>query len=150
MSNARSPRDVCSTTIGTSGLMVLGSVRRAGVGSSRPGCRAYQRAGGPSAGLAVRSAGLRTGSPELARSGLGGRLVGVLPGLLGRQLDRLRLLRQELGRAEVGEILREGVEAVRGLQLLEQLLRRDALALGGILEFLEDLVLGRLDLLRLD
>src|SRR4051794_6234729 len=105
---------------------------------------------GPSAGLASPFGGLRTGSPELARSGLGGRLVGVLPGLLGRQLDRLRLLRQELGRAEVGEVLLEGVEAVRGLQLLEQLLRRDALLLRGILEFLEDLVLGRLDLLRLD
>src|SRR3954469_14943237 len=141
MSNARSPRDVCSTTIGTSGLMVLASVRRAGVGSSRPGCRAYQRAGGPRAGLSARSAGLGTGSPELARGGLGGRLVGVLPGLLGRQLDGLRLLGQELGRAAVGEVLLEGVEAIRRLQLLEQLLRLDALLLGGILELLEDLVL---------
>src|SRR4051794_34010508 len=104
MSNARSPRDVCSTTIGTSGLMVLGSVRRAGVGSSRPGCRAYQRAGARVRVWRARAKGLRTGRPELARCGLSGRLVGVLRGLLGRQLDRLRLLGQELGRAAVGEV----------------------------------------------
>src|SRR3954464_11514834 len=97
MSNARSPREVCSTTIGTSGLTVLASFRfersspaRLDVGWE-PG-DSLAIAGGPktrlTASLNLTSA---AGRPELA--GAAGLFVARRPELLARLclLDRDRL-----------------------------------------------------------
>src|ERR1700679_2446428 len=98
MSNARSPREVCSTTIGTSGLIVLASVSLHRPDSSRPvagghGCTR----------LAVRRpqpAGLLRRVWLGAAGALGAGALGAF--LLGRPqlLARLRLLeRDRLGLA---------------------------------------------------
>src|SRR5215208_4375633 len=96
MSNARSPRDVCSTTIGTSGLTVLASFR---LSAANPAYERLRRAhpldrgecsnAGPPSNPVGR---LAFGRPELARCGLG--VVGSGgPELLARLrlLDRDRL-----------------------------------------------------------
>src|SRR4051812_49691863 len=86
MSKARSPRDVCSTTMGTSGLMVLalfrssvripaGGPQRVGDGSKEPTNRLLQ-ASALRGRRAPDASGLsRTGGPE--------RLVDSRRGLLG-------------------------------------------------------------------
>src|SRR5437899_8795624 len=119
MSNARSPREVCSTTIGTSGLMVL-----ALVSLRRPDSSTRRLAGRPLIGwrpqTSWRERGRRLlggglGGPQaLARLRLGDRDGG---GAGGDQLDRLAggdvlaHLLQAPGRAQL-------LEALRGLHPL--------------------------------
>src|ERR1700760_591385 len=143
MSNARSPREVCSTTIGTSGLIFLALVSlRCPDSSKRLARRRSRIAGGPQ--LAGRLGRLRAGG--LALAVLAGR-----PQLLAR----LRLLRRDRGRS-VGdqldgeprrEILAQLVEAPGGTQVLEQLRRLGLLALGDGRDRLEQLLPARLGLL---
>src|SRR5947209_1522644 len=93
MSNARSPREVCSTTIGTSGDM-------AGQSSYSPGGgfgAAVLGAGSPDLPGAGRFALLATGSPQLLA-----RL-----GLLDR--DRLRVLHDQVDRLAHRDVLAERV-----------------------------------------
>src|ERR687886_782804 len=96
MSNARSPREVCSTTIGTSGLTVLASfrfeysnpARHQGTAAPRLHATAGRRSPGQPGpfGQTARLPPSGTGGPELAGAG---RLAG--PG--GPQLvARLGLL----------------------------------------------------------
>src|SRR5918999_4284638 len=126
MSNARSPREVCSTTIGTSGLTVLASFRfRRSSPACFPGWRARRQTSNRRAPLwPVVRLGRR--GPEPAGGGaLGGgsgrpQLV-ARPRLLDR--DRLRGLRDDVERLALREILLERVEPAGGAQALEQLLR---------------------------
>src|SRR3954453_10912740 len=97
MSNARSPREVCSTTIGTSGLTVLASFRLSGANPAyerlrraHPLDRGESSNGEPPPNPVRR---LASGRPEPARSGLL-RLVGAWrPELVAR----LRLLDRDRG-----------------------------------------------------
>src|SRR4051794_36642929 len=130
MSNARSPREVCSTTIGTSGLTVFSFFRvvrsvpsdpsGAGVtptppnsGESSNGHRALRRAargpGGPVSGLGPRLLGA-------GREGQVARL-GVL------DADGVRALRDHVEGLRVGDVLLERVDAPGGADALQQLLR---------------------------
>src|SRR5436190_906690 len=127
MSNARSPREVCSTTMGTSGLMVLALFRLpVWIPSGRP-----ER---PSLAIGLGGVpGLRAlvfRRPELSRGGLFGLLVGR-PDLLARlrllSRDRLRARDELVDGLAVGEVGAQSLEAPGGLQLLEQLLGRRAL-----------------------
>src|SRR3954468_15335195 len=109
MSNARSPRDVCSTTIGTNGLIDSPPLPSAGL------------TGRPDRGLCDRRIGLLlvTGCPQLLTCGLllgrdrrrnlTGPVKGALePQLLARRLLRPRcedLLHRRLDVALVGELL---------------------------------------------
>src|SRR3954447_22619737 len=144
MSNARSPREVCSTTIGTSGLTVLASFC---VSASNP---ALER---PVAALGA----------SLARSGCGGvgfglvRIDGVgalgvelaaLLGLLDR--DRLRGIGHQIEGLALRQVVLELLEAARVPQPLVELLGRRALGGSGALDRLHDLLLGGLDALGLD
>src|SRR5918997_3173544 len=133
MSNARSPREVCSTTIGTSGLTVLASFRFVRSNPSRAGRTVAMGLGGQNQYEALG----RSGRPELlARLRLAGG-------------DRLGGLRDQVQRAALGEVLLEGVDPPGGLQPLQQLLGRAA-ALGGVADGFEEVLLGGLDLLGLD
>src|SRR4051794_10953426 len=95
MSKARSPRDVCSTTIGTRGLMVLASVRRRLVNSCRgsvPTARLASGRSGTGVG-AMRGRGCGSGvrRPELVLLGRGfllrgPQLLGLVALLLGGRL----------------------------------------------------------------
>src|SRR5215212_8829695 len=145
MSNARSPREVCSTTIGTSGLTVLASFRfsRSNPSRSRPSGRASLSEG--PLPLTRRHSSNAHAPPEPVRTSSFGRLAGGLGGL-GR--DRLRRLRDEVQRLALGEVLLERVEPPGRLQPLQQLLRRGAV--GGLADRLEQLLLGRIDALGLD
>src|SRR5215218_369910 len=132
MSNARSPREVCSTTIGTSGLTVLASFRFSRSIPSRLGRTVAMPIRGQNR---YRCLG-RSGRPELlARLGLARR-------------DRLRGVGHEVDRAALRQVLLERVDAPGGLKPLEQLLRR--VALGRRSDGLEQIVLARLDALGLD
>src|SRR3954451_21855877 len=144
MSKARPPRDVCSTTMGTSGLMVLALFRSSvgipaggpepgGDGWEEPTNRLFPASalGGHRASIGAES--LRTGSPELLsgafRLALLGRPQLVARGrLLGR--ERARVLGEELDRLALGEVLLELVEAAGLLEAVAQLLGRRALAGG--------------------
>src|SRR4051794_27988174 len=137
MSNARSPRDVCSTTMGTSGLMLLALFRL--VGSIPSGPERLAMGFGPSAGLGARR-------PDLL-----GRLFLLV--LLGRPelVARLRLLdgdglrrldhevdglahRDVLAQEVVAALLPHPLE-----RLLDLLLARVA---GGLAQRVEQLVVG--------
>src|SRR3954454_7920569 len=158
MSNARSPRDVCSTTIGTSGLTVLASFRLSG---ANPAYERLRRAhpldrgessNGPRPPNPVGR--LASGRPEPARTGLF-RLIGARgPELVARLrlLDRDRGggLRDAVDRLALGELGLEAVDPAAGAQALEQLLRRGAVGGGSALERLEHLLVARLDALGLD
>src|ERR1051325_4345221 len=113
MSKALSPREVCSTTMGTSGLIVLDSF--ASSGGFLPECSS-----------GVRSA---SGGPELPGR-LFGRLVTRGPQLLSRlgllDADRLGLAHQELDGLAGRDLLAEAVKAVGLAQPIEQLLGRGA------------------------
>src|SRR5450755_2194278 len=152
MSNARSPREVCSTTIGTSGLMVLAlsrflgrnpstagrSVGRiAGAGTipaargesssgERPSDRVQNRSRQGPANAGSASA---TGRPELAGALLG-RLLPRCPKLLPRLRlldgDRLGLAHDQVDRLTGGEVAAGALEPIGLAQLLEQLLRSGA------------------------
>src|SRR5215210_295667 len=93
MSNARSPREVCSTTIGTSGLTVLASFRLSGANPSyerlrrpHPLDQGESSNGRPPSDPVRR---LASGRPEAAPSGLLRRVVPGGPELVARlrQLD---------------------------------------------------------------
>src|SRR4051794_217089 len=118
MSNARSPRDVCSTTIGTSGLTVLASFRLSG---ANPAYERLRRAhpldrGESSNGEPPSNpvAGLASGRPEPARPGPLGLVRPRRPELVAR----LRLLDGGRGggvgdvvdRLALGELRLEAVE----------------------------------------
>src|SRR5271165_4351690 len=128
MSNARSPREVCSTTIGTSGLIVLALVSLRRPDSSRR--------------LAARR-------PQPA--GRRGRIL-VLGRLLGRPqlFPRLRLRnrnrrcrgRDQLNGLARGEILAQLLQAPTLLQVLQQLRGLHALTFGGGRDGLQKLLLG--------
>src|SRR4051812_42753562 len=105
MSNARSPREGCSTTIGTSGLTVpLLSLstpypflpERSAVAARLVGTLAM----GPQAPDGVRALG--AGRPELARHALAAGLLAGRPELVARLRavfgDRLGVLHQEVQR----------------------------------------------------
>src|SRR3954454_14346704 len=158
MSNARSPREVCSTTIGTSGLTVLASFRLSGANPAYERLRsAHPLDRGESSNGARPSnpvGRLASGRPEPARSGLLG-----LVGPRGPELvARLRLLDGDRGgglgdavdRLALGELGLEVLEPAAGAQALEQLLGRGAVGGGGALERLEHLLVARLDALRVD
>src|SRR4051794_23229048 len=108
MSNARSPREVCSTTIGTSGLTVLASFR---FGSSSPaqlpglGAR-RQPSNRPNWFLPAERLGTRR--PELtARAALGALGVARGPQLVTRPRlvdgDRLGRVGDQVQRLALGE-----------------------------------------------
>ena len=139
MSNARSPRDVCSTTIGTSGLMVLASFRLSG---ANPAYERLQRAhaldrgessNGKTPANPVRQ--LASGRPELARRGLLRVVAAGGPELLARlcllDRDRLRGVGDAVDRLALRELLAERVDAAAGAQALEQLLGRGLSAAAG-------------------
>src|SRR3954452_4795715 len=164
MSKARSPRDVCSTTMGTRGLMLLAlfrssiripaGVRKAvGDGSEEPTNRIFP--GSASGGHRARAGAgpLRTRGPDglfdprlvllVGRPQLVARprlVLGDRPGVLGEEVDRRAL----------GEVLLDLVEATRLLEALAQLLGRHALARGRCLQRVEDVAVGRLDVLGVD
>src|SRR3954471_3327939 len=146
MSNARSPREVCSTTIGTSGLTVLASFRfsRSNPSRSRRSRRA-SLSDGPLP-LTRRHSSNAHAPPEPVRTSRFGPLARGLRGL-GR--DRLRRLRDEVQRLSLREVVLELVETARGLQPLQQLLGRAA-AVGGLADGLQQLLLGGVDALGLD
>src|SRR5579859_26500 len=111
MSNARSPREVCSTTIGISGLMVLALFRLPGLippgkcKAAPPPRRVYQPARRAPEGRSLTS----TGRPELLARGR----------TLGR--DRDRGGDETVDRRLGGDILAQLLEAARLAQLREQL-----------------------------
>src|SRR3954453_9341720 len=158
MSNARSPRDVCSTTIGTSGLTVLASFRLSDANPAYERLRSTdpldrgESINGEAPTNRVRR--LASGRPETARTGLL-RLVG--PGR-PELVARLRLLhrdgrgglRDAVDRLALCELGLEPLEPAAGAQPLEQLLGRGAVGGGGTLERLEHLLVARLDPLGLD
>src|SRR5918992_5337686 len=130
MSNARSPREVCSTTIGTSGLTVLASFRfRRSSPACFPGWRARRQTSNrqPPPRQVVWLGTRRPELPGSAALGLPGRpqLVARLR-LLDR--DRLRGLRDDIERLALGEILLERVEPAARAQARQQLLRGGSLA----------------------
>src|SRR5215510_2273394 len=132
MSNARSPREVCSTTIGTSGLTVLASFRfeRSSPAQVHVGWEpgdSLAIAGGPKTRLkASLNLTLATGRPELARRAAG-LLAAGRPQLVARlrllDRDRLRGLRDQVERLALREVLLEGLDAPARLEPLQQLLR---------------------------
>src|SRR5918992_4012881 len=157
MSNARSPREVCSTTIGTSGLTVLASFR---FGRSSPAqLLGWEPGRQPSNRQTPRNPVYRLGtrSPDLtAGAALGALGVARSPELLARLrlLDGDRLGRggDELPRLALGEVLLERLEPAGRLEALQQLLRRGPArpVTGRLLDGLAHLVVARLDPLRLD
>src|SRR5215471_8676035 len=92
MSNARSPREVCSTTIGTSGLMVLASFACTPGFLPNVAIAPGVPPGVPAAPKPTR--GSAAGGPQLARS-LRGLFLARRPQLLARlgllDADRRRL-----------------------------------------------------------
>src|ERR1700691_909693 len=117
MSNARSPREVCSTTMGTSGLIVSPRL------VSRPCPDSFR---------------LATWCPQLLgsrrRLALGHDVLLRSPQLLPRRRplhrDRCGALHDQLDRLARGEILAQLFLAAGLAQLCEHLLGREPLALG--------------------
>src|SRR5579863_4652776 len=127
MSNARSPREVCSTTIGISGLMVLALFRLPGLippgkckaapppeaslprAPWRPGGWVSAAFGGRARGPAGARGASGPGGPELLAGG--GALRGDRDGGLDQAVERLAL----------GDVLAQALEAARLAQLREQL-----------------------------
>src|SRR5215210_5726178 len=138
MSNARSPRDVCSTTIGTSGLTVLASFRLSGANPAYERLRrAHPLDRGESSNGARPSNPVRrlaSGRPEPARSGLLGlvrpRGPELVAGLRLLDRDRRRGLGDPVDRLALRELRLEPLEPAARAQALEQLLRRGALGGG--------------------
>src|SRR4051812_38775364 len=113
MSNARSPREVCSTTIGTSGLTVLASFRfsRSNPSRSRRSRRA-SLSDGPLPLTRGHSSNAQA-PPEPVQMLSSGPLAGGLGGL---RRDRLGRLGDDVERLPLGEVLLELLEPARGLQ----------------------------------
>src|SRR5262249_11847095 len=134
MSKARSPREVCSTTIGTRGLMARDSIEA--------GRRTCERAG-----LVV------AGRPELCLFLLALLLLGspdLLPRLGLLEGNRLRRLGDDVDRLAHDDVLAHHRVAPVLAQAAEELLGCRALVFGGVGERLEHLLLARLQSLRLD
>ncbi len=141
MSNARSPREVCSTTIGTSGLIVLASVslprpdsfRRRRVATLPP-----WRESSNVSPRAVSERGLQAGVSEPGVQSLPARSPACSPAALApcpastasrapgpaRPGSAWRCSASRSTRLARGEVLAQRVEAARLAQALEQLLRR--------------------------
>src|SRR3954471_17280172 len=160
MSNARSPREVCSTTIGTSGLTVLASFRfersvpaQLHVGWEPGDSLAISR-GRKTRLTASLNLTLAAGSPELTRAA--GLLAAggpqLVPGLRLLDRDRLRGVGDQVERLALRQVLLERLYAPARLQPLQQLLRRRAArpVARGLLDGLHHLVVARLDALGLD
>src|SRR3954447_7256133 len=163
MSKARSPRDVCSTTMGTSGLMLLALFRSSiripaggphgvGDGSKEPTNRLFADSALSGHRASAGAGSLRTRGPELLSGAFRLALVGrpqlvADAGLLGR--DRLGVVGEELDRGPLGQVLADLVEPARLLEALAELLRRDALARGRRLQRVEHVAVGGLDVLGL-
>ena len=130
MSNARSPREVCSTTIGTSGLTVLASFR---VRRLNPARRA--------ALAAARSSRRESSSAESAGSSPASRAA--RPGCSVASSCRSRALRCARSALNVSSRPADFIRSSSFLALVPLLRRR-------LLERLEHLVLGGLDALGLD
>src|SRR5215218_5740759 len=148
MSNARSPREVCSTTIGTSGLTVLASFRVRRLNPPRRATTSLPARLGASLAIGrSRQSGSGPRRPELRRAlfGLCSGSPELVAGLRLLDRDRLGGVRQEVERLALRELRLEGVEAAGGPHPLEQLVRARALRRRGLLERLEQLVLRRLD-----
>src|SRR6202161_2654858 len=124
MSNARSPREVCSTTIGTSGLIFLALVSLRCPDSSKRLARRSRIARGPQ--LAGRL-GRLCGGGLLALRVLAGRPQ-LLARLCLRGRDRGRSTGDQLDGEPRREILAQLVEASGRAQVLEQLRRVGLLA----------------------
>src|SRR5215208_5152584 len=142
MSNARSPRDVCSTTIGTRGLMDLASLSRGAPDSCRPQWRESSNGPAPVRGPERRPEGpprSASGRPDLAAGGglLPPRRPQLVPrlGLLDR--DRGGVLLEQVDGLPLGDVALERGRPAGAAQALQQLLRRRALALGRGAEGLE-------------
>src|SRR5829696_6814518 len=157
MSNARSPREVCSTTIGTSGLTVLASFRLPGANPAYERLRRAHPLDRGESSNGRRPANpvgrLASGRPETAGPGFRGLVRARSPELFARLrlLDRDRLGRvgDAVDRLALGELRLERVEPPARAQALEQLLGRRAVGGGGALERLEHLLVGGLDALGL-
>src|ERR1700691_2494435 len=118
MSNARSPREVCSTTIGTSGLIVLASVSL-----HRPDSSRTVRGPTPLHRLAVP--GPTVAGPTLR--------VPAVPGLALRRPQPTRLLEHTLGGALLSILARAlGPLLPRRPQLLARTRSLDRDRLGGL------------------
>ena len=159
MSNARSPREVCSTTIGTSGLFRIGSrslIGRAvyeglgGVLTSTAGSRASPSCSRvqPTGAAVTPGVQIFPGSRARPRDALVALLLGRPDRLARRRLldrDRLRGLDHEVGRLAQPDLLAQQLVAAALAQAVEELLRV-VLALAGP-ERLEQVVVGDLDAL---
>src|SRR5947209_3315357 len=145
MSNARSPREVCSTTIGTSGLMFLASFA-CSAGFLPNVADGVARPGGP----AERSGARR---PELGAAALALLRASRRPQLLSRlrlfDRDRLRLAHEQLKRLAAGHVVPDGLEPSGTFELADQLVEVAPGAFGRRGERLADFVVGRLDALGL-
>src|SRR5262249_52928609 len=155
MSKARSPRDVCSTTMGTSGLMVLALFRSSiripagvpkwiGDGSKEPTNRFFPDSAVRGHCCADATVSLRTGGPDGLLDALRVFLVGgpqLLADLrlLGR--DRLRVLGQEVDHLTLRQVLAQVVQTARLVEAIAQLLGRRALARGRRLQRVEHVAL---------
>src|SRR4051812_15715770 len=130
MSNARSPRDVCSTTIGTSGLTVLASFRLSGANPAHERLRrAHPLDRGESSNARAASGPvgrLASGRPETARGGLLGLVGPGRPELVARLClldgDRLGGVGDAVDRLALGELRLQPVQAPARAQALEKLL----------------------------
>src|SRR5689334_17660613 len=131
MSNARSPRDVCSTTIGTSGLIVLASFAYSAgflpnVATGQPGASGVITSERARffAGLDRRSGASAAGCPELASArslllALLPRRPQLLPGLGLLDADRLGLLDEQVDRQAGRDVVAHALQATALAQLLE-------------------------------
>src|SRR2546422_7252250 len=119
MSNARSPREVCSTTMGTSGLRVLALVSLRAADSST-------RLAGPSV---IRGGPQPAGRSDAARllGPLGAGRPQPLPGLRLADRDRLGARGDQLHRLARGLFLAQVLHAPGRTQPLEQRGGLDAL-----------------------
>src|SRR5205085_2906733 len=144
MSNARSPREVCSTTIGTSGLIVLASFASS-AGFLPNVATAVRRPGGIQRTYECSSAARR---PQLAAPGLGALLVRRPQLVAGFRLldrDRFCLADQHLDGLTTRDLLAHARQAVPFAQLLEYLRGRRASPLRRRLERLAHFIVARLD-----
>src|SRR5947209_4251612 len=127
MSNARSPREVCSTTIGTSGLIVLASfassagfLPNVAIGH----CRSSRFRSAETPGSVTRTRPASTpGCPELSGAGLLlVRRPQLVAGLGLFHADRFCLPHEQLQRLPVGHVLTHSLQPIGLAQPLEQLI----------------------------
>src|SRR5271154_2062169 len=139
MSNARSPREVCSTTIGTSGLIVLALVSLRRSDSSRRLAGRCRIGGCPQAARLL--GGVRPGALLLRRPQL-------FASLRLRDRDRRGPGRDQLDGLARGEILANLLEAPALAQVRQQRLWLHPLPLRGRRDHLEQLLIRGANALR--